>query len=356
MASAQRDPKTSVALERLCGEGVPRTSFFTAVRLLERLVPGVRVGAEGPFSREVLRFRHHPSMFSQPNELFSIDRSRAPQLAADSDSASAGWCYEITTCFLGLTGTGSPLPLFLVSELALDDSEATLQRAFLDLFHNRLTALFYRAVNRYSFASEFRSDASDAVSRRALQLAGFDVEIGASSLLGRLQKLHVSALFASGPATPRSLQNALRALLRTELDDVDLLVRELTGGWVDLDQSQRNSLGARNNETAVTFVIGSRVRHPGHEARVVIGPMTPAAARRFSPGGSGYEQVGTFVAALCSAPAVLKLELHVRRQAFPPFVLGARRIARDACIAARRDDDGSVAISVFDLPTEKIRE
>ncbi len=348
MASSQRDdPATIAVLERLAARGIPRTSFFTAMQLLERLVPGVRIGGDGPFAKEGLSFRHQASMFSQPNELFSIER--VPRLLSASRGSADGWRYELTTCFLGLSGTDSPLPLYFVSELAQDGDVAALQRQFLDLFHNRLTALFYRAVSKYSYSNEFLSDATDAVSTRALHFAGFDAETRVPSGLGPLELLHVAGLYASGPATPRSLENALRALLSAELESVPLTVRELTGGWVELDPAQRNSLGRDNHEAAVTFVIGSRVRHPAHEARVVVGPMIPAKARRFSPGGPAYVRLAALLKMLRRSSAVIKLELHVQKRAFPPFVLGSRRIARDACIAARRDHDGAVAVSVFDV-------
>jgi predicted component of type VI protein secretion system len=139
-------------------------------------------------------------------------------------------------------------------------------------------------------------------------------------------------------------------LLSPELGEADLQVREFTGGWVPLDDEQCNAIGRRNNEAGLSFVIGTRVRHPAHEARIVVGPLVPTQARRFSPGSEVFARVAALVDALCPAPATLKLELHIRTRAFPPFVLGRRRIARDACITARRDHDESVTVTVHDLP------
>ena len=260
------------------------------------------------------------------------------------------WAYEICACFLGLTGTDSPLPLYFVSEFVQDDPEAQLQRDFLDVFHNRLLALFYRGVNRYDFPTELRSDASDDAAWRALELAGFDVDAIGHRGMNRLQLLHVASLFAEGPPTPRSLRNALRALLGADLDEAKLEIREFTGAWVRLDDDQCNRLGRQNNEAGKTFVIGTKVRHPAHEARVVVGPLAPQRAQRFSPGGPVFGRLASLVDSFCPSPAVIKLELHIRTRAFPPFVLGKRRIARDACITARRDRDESVSVTIHDLP------
>lgn len=337
-------------LERLAAPGPTRMGFFPAVRLLERLLDTkVRIGGEGPFSKENIRFTHEPSMMSQPNEVSTIEPHTTWNKGVPRERTE--WEYELVTCVLGLTGTDSPLPLYMVSEFAQDQPSAALQREFLDLFHNRITALFYRGVGQYDFAAEMLSDASDKIAGRALQFAGFDVENCVHRGVNRLQLLHVSSLFAAGPATPRSLRNSLRSLLAEDLDEAALDVREFTGGWVPLDPEQCNAIGRSNHQSGRTFVIGTRVRHPAHEARIVVGPLLPTQAQRFSPGGKVFRRVADLVDTLSPAAAVMKLELHIRTRAFPPFVLGKRRIARDACITARRDKDESVTVTVHDLPS-----
>lgn len=350
MEAAERDAAAAIALlERLAGPERARAGFFPAVRLLERLVEsGVRVGGEGPYSRESIRFTHEESMLSQPNEVSTV-RGHTTYVKGTPKPPTA-WIYEVVTCVLGLTGTDSPLPLYMVSEFVQENSAAELQREFLDVFHNRLTALFYRGIAQYDFPSEMLSGATDAMACRALRFSGFDVGARPPGGANNLQLLHVSSLFAGGPSTPRSLRNSLRSLLRADLEDADLDVREFTGGWVPLDDDQCNAIGRRNNEAGLSFVIGTRVQHPAHEARIVVGPLAPAQAQRFSPGKDVFDRVAALVDSLCPAPATFKLELHIRTRAFPPFVLGKRRIARDACITARRDRDESVTVTVHDLP------
>jgi len=350
MEAPERDEAVALELlQRLAGPQRCRARFFPAMRLLERLVAAnVRIGGDGPFARETIRFSHEPSMLSQPNEVSRIRPE--PRYNRGTPLPATSWVYEVVTCVLGLTGTDSPLPLYLVSEFVQDNDVAALQREFLDVFHNRMTALFYRGVAQYDFPAELLSDASDAMAVRALCFAGFDVRARRKAGANNLQLLHVSGLFAGGPATLRSLRNSLRALLKNDLHDAVLDVREFTGGWAALDDEQVNAIGRRNHEAGVSFVIGTRVRHPAHEARVVVGPLLPTQAHRFSPGNEAFARVAALVDALCPAPVVLKLELHVRTRAFPPFVLGKRRIARDACITARRDRDDSVTVTVHDLP------
>ncbi len=349
METAERYSRTAIELlERLSSPSRSRAGFFPAVRLLERLLEAdVRIGGTGPFSGEAIRFSHEESMMSQPNEVSAIKAH--PRFNKGVQLERTQWVYEVVTCILGLTGTDSPLPLYMVSEFVQDEPSAALQREFLDLFHNRLTALFYRAITKYDFASEALSDGSDNLTTRALQPAGFDVAAGRPESFTPIQLLHVAALFAAGPATARSLQNSMRTLLATPLGDAELTVEQFTGGWVRLDPSQHNSLGRANHTPALNFVIGSRIRHPANEARIVVRTLAPARAREFAPGGEVFSRLRSLVATLSPSAATMKLELHVRTAAFPPFVLGKRRIAQDACITARRDRDGAVAIQLFDI-------
>ncbi len=336
-------------LERLAVDGIPPVSFMVAVRLLERLLEvQARVGAQTSLSKELIRFSHQQSLMSQPNEVSSI------RAIARYDKGEAlpmtQWIFEVATCFLGLTGTDSPLPLYLTSEFVQEGEDMVLQRAFLDIFHNRILALFYRGISRYDFPGEIRRDGQDLATWRALAFAGFDLDAAAEMPFSRVQLLHVSGLFSTGPSTPRSFRNSLRALLRSELGDASVELAQFTGGWVELDPDQRNSIGQRNHLPGRTFVIGTRVRHPGGEARIVVGPLDPVRARRFSPGGPVYRQVTQMVGIFCPTPVNIILELHVRTQAYPPFILGKRRLARDACASARRGRDDKVTISRYPLP------
>ena len=64
MEAPERDATVSLGLLRELANGGPaRTGFFNAVRLLERLTEsGLRIGGDGPYSRESIRFTHQSSL------------------------------------------------------------------------------------------------------------------------------------------------------------------------------------------------------------------------------------------------------------------------------------------------------
>src|SRR5690349_16982663 len=117
------DPRTQAAIAR-----ARETGFFALISTLERLQPSAeRVGGYGPVAQEALRFRNDPSMgFS------ASDVSDAAIIKVDGAGGRSREVVEVTTTFLGLTGSVSPLPLHIPAEVAHESGPRNVQRDFLD--------------------------------------------------------------------------------------------------------------------------------------------------------------------------------------------------------------------------------
>lgn len=358
MAAKQPERETGAVLRKLLLINPPRTDFFNAVMLLERLTSNhSRIGSDSPLGEEMLSFRHSISFSFQPNDISSI---RWVDVLMDAeerlDNTRQRQRYEITTCVLGLSGADSPLPLYHVEDLVFEGQPEKIQAAFLDVFHNRLTALLYRACSKYSAPREFLRGAKDPLSRRLLAAVGVDRGgAGEPEVPARSQLLGLSALLATGGGTARSIENSLRALLVNELDETPLDLKQLTGGWIEFDPDQRSSLGKRNSQMALSWVLGTRVRHPAHRARVVIGPMAPNHARSFTPGGAAFKRMNSVVQALCSEPVAVDLELLIDQDAYPPFFLKAKeaRVLGENVFLSSRKRDGRLRREIFPLDEPK---
>jgi type VI secretion system protein ImpH len=358
MASQEREPPTltgdelkqALRLNKLRAQLLvvpPRTDFYTTVTLLERLTPDYgRIGGASPLRDEAISFRHSVSFGFQPNDINSVVWETIPGPEEYMDRGR----YVVTTCVLGLTGADSPLPLYHVEDLVLDDEEAQLQAAFIDVFHNRLTALFYRSRSKYSPSREYLRGGKDPLSARILAAAGYDPgatppDIQRSELLG------LAALMATGGGTARSMENSLRALLAVELDGAPLNLQQMSGGWIEFDEEQRTKLGKRNCSLAVSWILGTRVRHPAHQARVAVGPMPPDRARAFAPGGASFERTQKLVQSLCRDPISVELEVLIDQDAYPPFFLrakGGRVLGENVFLSSRRRG-GKLLRRVFEL-------
>lgn len=352
MEAEEREPEAGVELRRMLLVSPPRTDFFTAMMLLERHTRQFpRVGGSAPPSDEAISFLHDIAFSFHPNDISSIVWQDVDP-DADRRLERKHGRFRITTCVLGLSGADSPLPLYHVEDLVLDDEEARLQAAFLDLFHNRLTALLYRARVKFSPSREYLRGGRDPMSLRLLAAAGVDRggddEPAAPR---RAEMLGLAALLATGGGTARSIENALRCLLSRELDGTPLDFAQFRGGWIEFDADQRTALGKSNSTMALDWILGTRVRHPAHRARVVVGPMAPDKARAFAPGGKSYQRMNDLVHALCTEPIAIELELLIDQDAYPPFFLRTRdpRVLGENVFISSRKRGGRVMRRLFDL-------
>jgi len=243
------------------------SSFFALVATLERLTPdAARVGGDGPVADEVLRFRHDPSMGFSASDVVQASIRDAPRKPSAPHEGRRE-VVELLTSFLGVTGSVSPLPLYLPAEVAQDPSPHGVQRDFLDVFHHRLLSLLYRLWMRYQVGREALSSADDPWAKRILALAGFDAFDERATLpLAPGELLQLAPLLAGRARTARTLELALQIALR---DDLELdehgeplmpRIEQLVGAFVTLDDAQRMRLARATAVLGRTSVLGGRVR------------------------------------------------------------------------------------------------
>ncbi len=132
------------------------------VRHLSRIVPSAAsVGGSGRRQR-----RSSASATTRSRILHASDVTKL-RVVRRGDRLVA----EITTGFLGVVGSVSPLANYFTEDVLRADSlDESALRAFYDLFHHRLIAFVYGAHLRAAPSWEVRADGSDRVTRRSIAL------------------------------------------------------------------------------------------------------------------------------------------------------------------------------------------
>ena len=290
-------PSPPSVADRLFSEGFA-FDFFQAVRLLHALEPGrAPVGRGGPPSAEAVRFRAHASL--------GFPASTIHDLSSPAESCRPP---ELIQSFLGLTGPSGVLPrhyteLLIRPDLDPRGPERHAFRDWLDLFNHRLTALFYRAWEKYRPFLERERDRPDrpevAPGTFTLGLLSL-IGLGMPSLRNRLvvgppavapdapgrDRVDDLALVHYSGLLSRRTRSAdgLRAIL---LDYFGLPVEilQFRGRWLAIDPRSRTRLaeGRASNRLGVDAVIGERVWDVQSLFRVRLGPLTYGQFRAFLP-------------------------------------------------------------------------
>ncbi|MFK7986021.1 MAG: type VI secretion system baseplate subunit TssG [Sandaracinaceae bacterium] len=299
------------------------STFFHTIALLERLSKdAVRVGGDGPPRDERIRFRHDYELNFSAGDISSLEVKafpRGPERSLDEPVPH----FQVTTTFLGLTGAMSPLPLYIAEEVLHEDEDNPVRRDFLDIFHHRLISLLYRAVSKYMPAREHLSTRTDDWMSRALFLTGLDPSIQTRDLNVRPATLvRLAPLLAGRGRGPRVLALALQEALGDGLgEDGRVQITQFAGGWIEVDEDQRMSLGNSNNVLGIEAILGKRAFDQSGRFGVKIGPLHRHNYHRFLRDGDLLPVVQEIVE-LCSKESLdFDVELELAADAVPSFTL-----------------------------------
>jgi type VI secretion system protein ImpH len=287
MADSDRTPSHSVTLlDQL--EREPYTfDFFQAVRRLDCAHPDKpATGNSLRTADDPVRFGQEVSMAFAPATLESVQRtgSKPPRL------------FER---FFGLFGPQGPLPLHFteyVRDRVRNHGDNTLL-SFLNVFHHRMVAFFYRAWARVRPTVSFDRPKPD----RFGDYVGSVFGLGMDSLANRdalpdLPKRH----FAGMLSCQTKHADGLLAILRGYFG-LPVQIQEFIGQWIELPVNCRCLVGLSSSRLGVDTTVGSHVWDCQQKFRVVFGPLSLHDYYRMLPGGirlssdavSGLQPKGT---------------------------------------------------------------
>lgn len=310
--------------------------FFALLRRLDALRPDQpRTGHALRPQQEALRFAQPPEMDFAPAPLSRLEFREARGLAP-----------RLSVRFFGLLGPQGALPLHLTEfvrerlhKLVPDAGPAH----FLDLFHHRLLALFYRAWAQAQPVVQADRPGDDRFLAWLLSLAG-QVQAPSANALPARALAHHAGLLAGRTRHPEALCKVLQQQL-------GVLVRLLphVGQWMAISQPDRSRLGfaANRRERALApraelgrllpahgpvktrqyefqAYAGSRVWDRQHRFRLQLGPLSLAQYQHFLPDGAGWAVLLAWVRQLAGLSFCWDVELVLAPAERPAPLLGSR--------------------------------
>ena len=315
-----------------------RFDFFQAVRVLERLAhelagteddPRRRhfpVGQDHPPEQEAVRFRAGPSL--------SFPSSAVVQCRPLDDEAISQPLAEMVVSFMGLIGPSGVLPhhytSLLMRRIRIKDFAL---RDFLDLFHHRVIALFYRSWVKYRlpFAYE-RSKLEDAGKEDLITWALYClVGLGTGGLRQRLEIddeafLYYAGHFAHFPRSAVVLESIL-----VDYFGLPIQLCQLQGQWLQIDVDEQASMPTPvhprglNNELGRNLVVGDRVWDIQSKFRLRIGPLTYAQFQRFLPNGDALKPLCQMVRKYVGPEFDFDVQLVLRADEVPATQAGKKK-------------------------------
>ncbi|ANU39460.1 type VI secretion system baseplate subunit TssG [Vibrio scophthalmi] len=303
-ATVDLDGNDVHSLKREQLENVRAYSFYQLVELLQKL------NKFNPESEEWERqcrliFSANPSLGFSPCDVSALN-TRLDQRQV------------LLTNFFGLSGAQSPLPSFMLEQLATEDPGGAKQ-PFLDFFNNRLINLVYRVWRKYRYYVRFQAGAQDQFSAQLFALVG----LGDPDLRGETPINWSKMLAYSGTLAGRSRSPQVVAGIIAHCFDLDgVTIRQWVRRRVQIAKKQQLSLGVQNVCLGIDSVIGESVVDCSGKFVIRIENLSSERFFDFLPLGKEYQPLCKLVEFVLREQMAYDLELSMKDCETPAFCLG----------------------------------
>lgn len=298
--------------------------FYQLLHLLEQFFPDVTpIGRHGPVDGERIRIRPDLNLNFPAGDIASIEWLDGKAIVPDR--------LLITTTFMGLYGTNSPLPTHFTERLMSykDDPDEydkdDRERGFLDLLHHRIYSLLYRVWVKYRYYVTFHGDGNDNISQVVRGLLGIGTACGANTLGDRLKQVHPVRLFRYVGAFSQRPRTAggLEGIIRDWLGGESTVVIACVGRWLRIEPSDQNRMGLGKCSLGSDFLTGERIFDRSGKFRVQLGPVDYATFEQFLPDQPKAATLAELVRLYLDDPLDFDIEVILKGEQVPEMPASA---------------------------------
>ena len=220
--------------------------------------------------------------------------------------------------FMGLYGVDAPVPFYFTELIARDDDTSEAMRAFLDLFSDRLYALFYLVWKKYR-------------PYVALDSPGNAYVEYVQALSGHMLNDHDTVELGFSGAMGTRVRNAatLAGMLSEYMGNIPVRVEQFVPRWVKI-QSESFLGGEAEQGLCLgdNTILGDEVLDICGKIDIWIGPMEAGEAKRLLPGRQEALALGNFIKRYLDPTLSFDLVLTIK----PSSILGMQLGANDALL------------------------
>ena len=226
---------------------------------------------------------------------------------------------KLTNTFFGLFGPHGPLPQHLTEyarERERSYRDPTLV-AFANMLTHRIMGLFYRAWTAGQPAAALNREGADTLESKLAAIGGYlGRDLSDRDAMPDLSRRYFTGYMMRGPRNPQGLVSILSTFFRTPVR-----VQEFVGCWLDLDPTDRWSIGSASGLGQGTSV-GSRVWARNAKFRIRIGPLPLEEYRALLPGSDALTRLSAIVRSYVGEALDWDINILLRAEDVPQAILG----------------------------------
>ncbi len=225
----------------------------------------------------------------------------------------------ITTTFLGLYGSSSPLPNHYSEDL-LDEASAdsSVSRDFMDILHQRLYQLYFQCWSKYKLFVRVAEERNAQDRERLFCLIGLGERELRDSLPDPWSLVRYAGLLTQFPRSAEGLQTLLRDALGIRL----LKVEQCVLRRVPIPADQQMRMGISGMSLGVTTVLGSEIPDRMGKFRVLVGPLKKQLFDTLLPGTPQHNKLAGLIRLYVLDPFDFDLKITLAANEAGPIRLG----------------------------------
>ena len=249
----------------------------------------------------------------------------AADVARVERTGQDGYDLLITTTFLGLYGSSSPLPNHytedLMDEVAADSS---VSRDFLDILHQRLYQLYFQCWSKYRLFVRVAEEHNPRDRERLFCLIGLGEKELRDSVPDAWSLVRYAGLLTQFPRSAEGLQTLLRDALGVRKLDVEQCILRR----VPIPRDQQMRLGISGMCLGMNSVLGSEISDRMGKFRIHIGPLSKKEYDTFLPGTQQHDKLAGLIRLYITDPLEFDLQITLAAGEARPIRLGDPNGAR----------------------------
>lgn len=243
----------------------------------------------------------------------AADVARVERTGQDGDD------LLITTTFLGLYGSSSPLPTHYTEDL-MDEAAAdsSVSRDFLDILHQRLYQLYFQCWSKYRLFVRVAEEHNPRDRERLFCLIGLGEKELRDSQPDAWSLVRYAGLLTQFPRSADGLQT----LLRDALGVRKLAVEQCVLRRVPIPHDQQMRLGLSGMCLGMNSVLGSEIPDRMGKFRIHLGPLSKREYDTFLPGTPHHDKLARLIRLYILDPFDFDLQIILAAREARPICLG----------------------------------
>ncbi len=260
-----------------------------------------------------------------PDALLPV-RGKVTNRYSATPLSQAGKGQEIEAAFVGLAGLLGPLPPFYTEMVLREGKRRSFAlRAFLDIFVNRIVALFVRADEKYrlpALVAHHGDTGLDAVTAGLFSLVG----LGLPSQRNRLLTRDAHLLPYAGLLSREVRSAAGLEIMLSDQFGLAMRVVPFRRRWLPiapLEQTRLEGGASGFSRLGVDAVAGARTQDVSSTFRVVVGPVGYADFLALAPRSARMNRLVELVRLYMDPGLDFDVQVVLRKEDVPQSQLGA---------------------------------